>query len=344
MSKDNETIHLALDGPLPPEEPQGFAPDQMITCDECLRANPPTRMSCLYCSAALALTESSSKLRRPSLRQPEKHEPGFNCIFIPQNRQAFSQLSLEEASRLLKLSNESLECIIDKNVPMPLARTASREESQLVVERLKELGVDSLTLTDQELGLEQKFLIRPRSLQIEEGSFSLNYSGGTNIVSIDWTDLCLIVSGRLVLKSVEVKESKSRGSENELLETSQFSSDEAVFDLYSFSQPHTWRVGANSFDFSCLQDRKTLIAGDNLNRLRELLISKANNIKVDDSFNSLSVVLQPVWPAEQATHSTGWRRERPGKFSIGATTLNSNETQFTRYSRLRRYFLLHGSN
>ena len=40
------------------------------------------------------------------------------------------------------------------------------------------------------------------------------------------------------------------------------------------------------------------------------------------------------------TQSTGWRRERPGRLSIGAIMLNINEAQFTRYSRLRRYLLL----
>ena len=35
------------------------------------------------------------------------------------------------------------------------------------------------------------------------------------------------------------------------------------------------------------------------------------------------------------TQSSGWRRERPGKLSVGVATTKSNETQFTRYSRLR---------
>ena len=56
----------------------------------------------------------------------------------------------------------------------------------------------------------------------------------------------------------------------------------------------------------------------------------------DDSFNSVRKALEPVWPAEQQNESSGWRRERPGKYSIGsATELNKRNADFSRYSRLR---------
>jgi hypothetical protein len=340
LPKDNETIHLPLDGPVLPSESDGFSPEQMIRCDECLRANPPTRVNCLYCSATLPLTESSAKLRKPCLRQPDKHEPGFNCILVPHTEAQVSDESLEGAARFLKLSKENLQDIVDATVSLPLARTGSREEAELVVERLNDLGFETFCLSDEELGLNQEHLLRPRSFQIEEEGILLTYSGGTNVVRIAWSDLCLIVSGHLVVKKIEVQERMSRGSENELIDASQFFSDEPVFDLYSFSEPRTWRVGAHSFDFSCLHEQKGLVAGDNLKTLRKLVVSKCDRLKADDSFNSLRTTLEFVWPSEQETQSTGWRRERPGKFSLGAITLNSTEAQFTRYSRLRRYLLL----
>jgi len=339
LPKDNETIHLPLDGPVLPAEPQGFSPEQMIRCDECLRANPPTRVNCLYCSATLPLTESSAKLRKPLLKQPDKHEPGYNCILVAHEEIQLSRESVEDAARLLKLSKENLQSLVSAKAPLPLARTASREEAELVVERLSDLGLKTLSISDEELGLHQEYLVRPRSFQIEEDGLLLTYSGGTNVVRIAWSDLQLLVSGRLLEKKLEVKERMSRGSENELLDASQFFFDEPIFDLYSFSGSHAWRVGANSFDFSCLNDQKGLVAGDNLNTLRDLVVSKSSHLKVDDSFNTLRTLLELVWPTEQETQSTGWRRERPGRLSVGAIMLNSNEAQFTRYSRLRRYLL-----
>ena len=339
MPKDNETIHLPLDGPVLPAEPQGFSPEQMIRCDECLRANPPTRVNCLYCSATLPLTESSAKLRKPLLKQPDKHEPGYNCILVAHEEIQLSRESVEDAARLLKLSKENLQSLVSAKAPLPLARTASREEAELVVERLSDLGLKTLSISDEELGLHQEYLVRPRSFQIEEDGLLLTYSGGTNVVRIAWSDLQLLVSGRLLEKKLEVKERMSRGSENELLDASQFFFDEPIFDLYYFSGSHAWRVGANSFDFSCLNDQKGLVAGDNLKTLRDLVVSKSSHLKVDDSFNTLRTLLELVWPTEQETQSTGWRRERPGRLSVGAIMLNSNEAQFTRYSRLRRYLL-----
>ena len=47
---------------------------------------------------------------------------------------------------------------------------------------------------------------------------------------------------------------------------------------------------------------------------------------------------QLAWGMQAETQSSGWRRERPGKLSVGMATIKSNESQFTRYSRLRYYF------
>ena len=344
MPKDNETIHLPLDGPVLPREPQGFTAEQMIRCDECLRANPPTRVSCLYCAAALPLTEQSLKLRKPTLRQPEKHEPGFNCIFVPGAKGYQQSESLSDAASLLKLSAETLQAVLQSGRRLPIARTASRDEVQLVHDRLQALGIATLTLSDEDLGLTEDCIQRARTLSIEDDCLVVYQAGGREPLKLLWSELLLIVSGRLVVKKVEVKERMSRRAENELLNASQFFSDEAVFDIHSGSQDKSWRVSANSFDFSCLGDRKTLLGGENLSTLREVIISRAHSVRVDASYNEVRTMLDFAWPSEQETQSQGWRRERFGKYSLGAATVNSNETQFSRYSRLQRHFSLPSSN
>jgi len=344
LPKDNETMQLPLDGPVLPQEPQGFTPEQMIRCDECLRANPPTRVSCLYCATALPLTEQSLKLRKPTLRQPEKHEPGFNCIFVPDPEGYQESESLSEAASLLKLTAEKLKAVLQSGRRLPIARTASRDEAQLVQERLQELAITTLTLSDEDLGISDDSILRARSLSIEDDCLVVYQPGGKEPLKLLWSELLLIVSGRLVVKKVEVKERMSRRAENEILNTSQFFSDEAVFDIHSASQGKSWRVSANNFDFSCLGERKTLVAGENLNTLREVIVSRAHSVCVDDSYNEVRPLLDFTWPSEQEIQSQGWRRERPGKYSLGAATVNSNETQFSRYSRLQRHFSLPASN
>ena len=334
MPKDNETIPVPLDGPAQSTESQGFSAEQMIRCDECLRANPPTRVSCLYCSVPLPLTEESAKLRRPTLRQPEKHEVGFNSIFISLERDD----ALPEASKLLRLPEDKLNSIIQGRERLPLARTASRDEGELVLERLQDLGIKVLTLSDEELGLRAELIVRCRSLMFNADSVVINQLAGKDPLEVEWSRLQLIVSGRLTVKKVEVQERMSRKAEKEILDTNQFFSDEPVFDLYCDTHEQTWRIGGNSFDFSCLEDQKTLVSGENVKKLREVIASRSPNARVDNSYSEFRPQLETVWPMDQETHSQGWRRERPGKYLMVAATINSNETQFTRYSRLLRYF------
>ena len=129
MPKDNENIPFL--GPIEPSEPQGFSAEQMIRCEECLRANPPTRVSCLYCVAPLPMTEAAARLRKPVLRPPEKHQLGYNNILLPQDQVAPEDV-INEAAKLLKLSAENVRELMSQSGPVPVARTASREEAELV--------------------------------------------------------------------------------------------------------------------------------------------------------------------------------------------------------------------
>lgn len=334
MPKNNENIRLPVVGPAEPSEPTGFAPDQMIRCEECLRVNPPTRINCLYCSVPLPVTESSARLRKPSLRRTEKHELGYNTIVLPSSARATPE-TIGAAASFLKLKQEELERILGEAVPLPVARTASREEAQLVHDRLAELGLRVFTLRDEGA------VVRVRSLAFSQAGLVINPGKTTNEVDVSWPDVVLLVSGRLREKRVELKEVKTRGAENEIIDKSELFSDEAVIDLYFSITSETWRIGANGFDFSCLEAEKSLLANENFTKLQRLLIAKATHARVDDSFNRRHSLLDLVWEPEQETSSSGWRRERPGKLSLGMATVHSNESQFTRYSRLIYYLTTH---
>ncbi|HET7287955.1 MAG TPA: hypothetical protein VFI71_10810, partial [Pyrinomonadaceae bacterium] len=136
---------------------------------------------------------------------------------------------------------------------------------------------------------------------------------------------------------LEIKERMTRKPENEILDTSEFFKDEYVIDFYTAAHSSTWRVGASGFDLSCLGREKALVVNENMGKLQALMIEKATNAKVDDSYARVRNLLELVWTTEPETQSSGWRRERPGKLSVGVSTIKSNDTQFTRYSRLRYY-------
>ena len=337
MPKDNENIRLPVPGPLEPSEPQGFTAEQMIRCEECLRANPPTRINCLYCSVPLPVTESSARLRKPILRPPEKHQSGYNTIVFSQGELPGPE-AIEDAASFLRLKREDLARILAENVPLPVARTAIREEAELIADRLQAAGFRVITLRDE------GSVMRVRSLDFDESSFVINRGQTTKAAVVDWSNVVLLVVGRIVEKRVEVKEVKSRRAENEILDTSELYSDEVVIDIYASGHSETWRVQANGFDFSCLGTKKSLLASENIGRLQTLLVANATNARLDDSYNRRRPLLDLVWSPEQETKSSGWRRERPGKLSIGMATIHSNESQFTGYSRLLFYLATHAGN
>jgi hypothetical protein len=336
LPKDNENIPFL--GPVEPSEPQGFSPDQMIRCEECLRANPPTRVSCLYCVAPLPLTEASARLRKPVLRPPEKHQLGYNNILLPHDQ--VSAEVMADAATLLKLSEETLQEILSHALPLPVARTASREEAELVDERLRDLGLRSLMLSDHDLGLSDNAVKRVKSMIFEDEHLVIQQSGAAEEIIVQWADIVLILPARVFETRFEMTERITRKPEKEIVDTSEFFRDEAVIDFYTSANASTWRVSANGFDFSCLGDEKALVANENIGRLQRLIAVKAANAEVDDSYRRVRNVLEFAWAMPPETQSSGWRRERPGKLSVGMATTKSNETQFTRYSRLR--FFIHG--
>jgi hypothetical protein len=337
LPKDNENIPFF--GPVEPSEPLGFTPQQMIRCEECLRANPPTRTTCLYCVAPLPLTESAAKLRKPDLRQPEKHQLGYNNIILPDDPGPSASI-VTDAAKLLKLTEENLQQLLFHKIALPVARTASREEAELVFIRLQDLGIRTITLSDEELGLTgpDGGVKRVRSMTFDDDSLAIHQSGVGEETTVGWSDVVLIVPGRLFETRLEIKERMTRKSENDIVDTSEFFRDESVIDFYLSGYLQTWRVSANGFDFSCLGSDKSLIANENLGKLQRLLSTKAANAQVDDSYSRLRGLLELAWITQPETQSSGWRRERPGKLSVGVATTKSNESQFTRYSRLRHYF------
>lgn len=337
MPKDNESISILDDNPLA-AEPQGFSPEQMVRCEECLRANPPTRASCLYCAAALPAGKNVADLRTPLLRPIEDTAQGYNTILMPKLPNDFAADRLEEAAVFLKLSQPELSRIVAAGMPLPLARTATSEEAGMVGRRLESLGIDAILVSDVELGLRESAAIHIRAAGVSESGLTLKQIGGNEGIQFSWTQIVLLVSGRLVTKKVESAERKGRRGETEIVEATEFFADELVMDVYIEDRSESFRIAANNFDFSCLPG-KTVVAAENFWSLLNLIRKQAPGAEYDDFYLSGRQALDPIWPSGQRTGSRGWRRDRPGKYSIEAVTESSNENQFTRYSRLRHLLL-----
>ena len=332
LLKDNENVPFIDDGPLAPSEPQGFAPHEMVRCNVCLRANPPTRANCLYCAAALSINKKVNDQRAITLKPVEDTVLGYNSILTSTGTNISAPAKLQTVAQLLKLSATELERIISAPVPLPLARTETREEAELITRKLTDLGLSSTVVSDAELGLSAS-VIQIRAAKLTDIGITLKQIGGDAGTEVPWSQIALIVSGRLITRRVESVEQKGRRGEKEITEAREFFADEPVMDLYATTRPESFRITANHFDFSVLPNRG-LVATENFASLLKLICTRSAPAKHDDSYLSVRQALDTAWPAGQRTGSGGWRRERPGKVSIEAVTESSNLNQFTRYSRL----------
>jgi hypothetical protein len=340
VADDDEGFPLGGEAEPPESEFRGFAPDQMVTCAACLRANAPTRTSCLYCAAALPANEATASLRRPTLRRLEKWEQGFNCILMPEETAAPDDDALREVAGLLRLSVNDLKRIMEAGTPLPLARAATPDEAALVESRLAAHGIRVLVVSDQDLSLADSPPRRIRALEFTEDSVIAHPAGAAPALRAPWAEVLLLVTGRHLVRRVEIEERRGRRAENEIAHARELSSDESLLDVYTGSSKGGWRIASDNFDFSCLGDRKGLLVAENFLSLEETLRRRASQADTDDSYNRVRHALTPVWPLEQHTESRGLRRERPGKYNVESATTSDNETQFTRYSRLRHYLKL----
>ncbi len=324
-------------------EARGFSHDQMVRCEQCLRANPPTRTACLYCAVQLPVTEASAQLRQPALMKLEAGQQGFNLILLPQASTQITEESLKAMADLLRLQIEELRRIIEAGAPLPVARTATPDDAALIETRLRALGTPLLTVSDHDLALEASAPKRLRGLALKD-DLLVAYPVGSDDAggwSVPWAEISLLVTGRLFERRVEVEERRGRGSENEIVEARELSADEAVLDIYAAGHEGNARIVANNFDFSCLGPEKKLIAAENFSRLNEILRERARLAGYDDTYNRVRRTLSALWPLEEHTGSGGLRRSRPGRFNTETVTTSDNEEQFTRYSRLRNYLKTH---
>jgi hypothetical protein len=340
--QDEDTPSLIDSAPLR-SEPQGYAPDQMVRCDACLRANPPTRTSCLYCAAQLPATETSAVLQRPTLRRLEKWERGFNVILMPGSASAMTGETLQEVAQLLRLNPEDVRLVIEAREPLPVARASTPDEGALIERKLGEMSVKALVIADDNLVLEESAMKRARALELTESALVAYPAGGGEAGHVSWNEIVLLVAGRFFVREIEVEERKGRKAENKIVDARELSADEAVLDIYTAQGDDVWRIRSGNFDFSCLGARKNLVAAQNFSALVGILRAQATEARYDDSYNRVRHALKVAWPLEQQTESRGWHRKRPGQVSTESVTRSDNELQFSRYSGLRRYLQKHHS-
>jgi hypothetical protein len=291
-------------------------------------------MSCIYCGERLPVTEATGTLRRPTLRPLEEWEQGINVVLLPVVAQP-SEETIEQASALLRIEAGLLAEIVRACDALPVARAASDEEAALIVERLGALGLTVVTVADAALAVDSSPPARARRLELTDESVTAWMAGG-QAESARWDELTLLVVGRIMSKRVEIEERHGRlRPGGEVADARELFADESALEIYTEAGAAGWRITAGNFDYTCLGERKGLLAGENFRRLVEELQRRAPRAAFDEAYDRRRQMLGAAWPPAERRESGGLRRERPGKFNSEAVTVITNDAQFTRYARLR---------
>ena len=314
-----------------------FKPEEMLLCAKCARTNPPNRLNCFYCGDELEISGEQSQFLKPCLRKLESWEKGFNIILLP-TPQIFDETKIGMVAGLLKLEKEVLKKVIRANAALPLARAESQKEAAIAETRLGELGIETLIVSDESLGVE-KPTRRLRGIEFFDDRVILILFNLDEIVEITVEDLALIVTGAVFERKIAATEKYNKKGDNKILDTNETASDETLIDIYSRHDSYGFRIYAKGFDFSSLEAEKGILAKDNIIKLTEKLRRFAPAAKFIDGYLASRNLLANVWEVKQTTDSQGLKREGFGKFNLGNVTTINNLSQFTKYSRLQWHLL-----
>ena len=338
MEKKEDQIHVGNQ----PENLQiqtediAFKPEEMISCGECARKNPPNRFKCFYCGAALEITDEQASNIQPNLRKLEDWEKGYNLIYAPVSNSE-NEFDLTETAKILNLENEDLQKILQAKKPLPVARAESEKEAEIVAKKLGERGFNISIVSDEALAAD-RLPTRLRSLEFEDGKLILIYFNTDEIAEIEREDLILIVSGAVFERKTESIEKRKKG-ESKILDLTETASDEVLMDIYSRENSNGYRILAKGFDFSCLETDKGILAVENMRKLVAKLREFAPNAKFVGDYLAVREVLGNVWEIEQRKNSQGLKRHSFGKFDFANVATSNNTQQFTKYSRLQWHIL-----
>ena len=324
MTDDPQTI----DGIPIRSEQIGFSADELITCGKCAKRNPPNRLNCFYCGEALELSSEVAAGIRFKPSEIENWEPGINIIVVD----GLSGVEPQAIASALAMDADLTTSLPTIEPPLPLFRVRPEEAGE-VENRLLRLGLAVARVDDGSLAL-AKSPTRLKGMTFEDDSLTFHPFNSNDSSGVSISDVALIVVGSIVTTTAESKLKKTRKETKEFDEHLS-SSDHAVIDIYTDSDELGFRILPHGFDFSCLGDRKSLLAAENVKLLLETLRGLIPDAVFDRSYAGKTAILDQVWPRTVANTSKGIERNWLGvQRAVGSTT--SNAEQFTRYSRMRR--------
>ncbi|HET9532722.1 MAG TPA: hypothetical protein VFQ92_20375 [Blastocatellia bacterium] len=300
-----------------------------LNCPQCARRTPAARGACLYCGAQLPLTEITAA---PPQRVIDSFERAFNTILHPfRPRDDMAEAALAAA---LKIEIGEARAFISSGKPVPLARSQTRQEAEMISALVRSCGLSCSVVADEEMRLYSE-IIRARRIARSTDHIEVHHSGG--VLSMTLADIKLLVVGALRNLRVEYIESAAglHNRQSNVLDTSEFRSEEMLLDVYASSLEQSFRIKSDAFDYSGLVSPLSFRAEVNFQNAVAALHGAAPHARIDDEFIKMRSLLARAWPERSRTQSRGVKRTGLAYRPVSqSSVVRDNRDQFDRYSRL----------
>ncbi len=301
----------------------------VITCPRCGRPTAAARGDCIYCGEQLPFSTIQSV---PLQRNIDTAEHAFNTVLEPSPARINESVVTALASALQIEVSEAV-ALIDTGKPVPLARSQTRAEAEMITALVRTCGLRAAIIPDEEMRIGQE-LIRGRRMLVSDDQIRVFHSGGE--VSLSKADIRLLVVGELRNVRVDYTEGigGGRGQSGNVLESSEFRSEETLLDVYTASLDHSVRIKSDAFDYSGLVSPLSFRSEANFRAALATLRAAVPHATVDGDFAGLRKLLGRAWPERSRNESRGIRRTLAFRAVAQASVLSNNRDQFDRYSRL----------
>ena len=270
---------------------------------------------------------------------------GFNVVLLTVLEERRDAASETVATLGFHTSSET-KPLLRLNRPIPVARYQNETEAKLAEGQLRAAQLPALVVKDEDLQVDKpNRRIRKIAINVIGGTtLTVTIEGFDEEVTINASDIVLIVEGRVrFYESDATEENKSFGkTAREITEATENVNEQTLLDIYTRSLEKSFRIRAESFDYSGLGSKMKLTALENLRVLQTVLRDIAKEAIYDTDFKQATKFLEPIWPYAQRQQSWGLKRNKilgTGKVATRSVHYKDNELQFSRYSRLHYYLL-----
>jgi hypothetical protein len=302
----------------------------VMNCPRCARRTAAARGACIYCGETLPITRIEAA---PPQRRIDSFEHAYNTVLEPVCFQADERA---EAALAAALGMDAAEAraYIASGKRVPLARSQNRQEAGMIAGLVRDCGFNAVVIPDEDFMLERE-LPRARRVTAAGGGIQVDAAGGP--IAVPASEIILLAVGVLRNNRVDYTERivGARGQAGNVLDSSEFSSDERLIDVYSAGLDRSFRIRSDAFDYSGLVSPLSFRAEVNFKAAVAKLKEVAAHATFDDDFAKVSHLLSRAWPARSRSEARGIKRKGLTYRPVAqASLISDNRDQFDRYSRL----------